>query len=109
MKPRGQGAGTCTAKQSLHDNKARELKVRLYNLLNERDVVPFQHDASWQRVHQYSRLLGVHAPSSRRGFASFTYTSAASSITTFINSSKPCLADVLIFHVKKEWKGNEGK
>ncbi len=30
-----------------------------------------------------------HAPSSRLGFASFTYTSAASSITTFMNSSKP--------------------
>ena len=31
-----------------------------------------------------------HVPSSRLGFASLTYTSAASSITTFMNSSKPC-------------------
>lgn len=40
-----------------------------------------------------------NAPSSRLGFASFTKTSAASSITMFMNSSKPCV--IVISHTSR--------
>ena len=43
-------AGTCTAKQLLHDDKARKLKHGSYNSLDECDVIPFQQDAPWQGV-----------------------------------------------------------
>jgi len=48
-----------------------------------RRIRPDKSEYHWQMA------ATGNAPSSRRGFASFTKTSAASSITTFINSSKP--------------------
>ena len=63
------------------------------DLLDERDVVALEQDAACARgsAAQSKGMRRVRrAPRSRRGFASLINTSAASSMTRFMNSSKPC-------------------
>lgn len=58
--------------------------------MDECDVVALEENAPWREVSRSGdRTTCESVPSSRRGFASLTYTSVASSMTIFMNSSKP--------------------